>query len=75
MGYIADALGMSFSIHASAKEATMEPQLRELLIPFSIHASAKEATVATIIDVANIYFSIHASAKEATESNYNYICI
>ena len=34
-----------FSIHASAKEATLTTDSVYVMIPFSIHASAKEATI------------------------------
>ena len=60
---------LSFSIHASAKEATPKgSEFSPMTNEFSIHASAKEATINTkqILNVLN--FSIHASAKEATES-------
>ena len=54
------------SIHASAKEATIN--LRNLLsaIYISIHASAKEATEENDEIQTTKYISIHASAKEAT---------
>ena len=62
----------SFSIHASAKEATLYIFLIHQQHFFSIHASAKEATKdGTTLNLTN-QFSIHASAKEATPSKtYN----
>ena len=59
---------MFFSIHASAKEATLTSAVVYLLQSFSIHASAKEATWYMAGSTKYRYFSIHASAKEATAS-------
>ena len=56
----------NFSIHASAKEATLICILIGYLLCFSIHASAKEATFYFSFILFCFIFSIHASAKEAT---------
>ena len=66
MGYIADVLGMSISIHASAKEATsMQPKDDIDKINFNPRLREGGDCNATFND-DNINISIHASAKEAT---------
>ena len=56
-----------FSIHASAKEATLSNCVSACCAAFSIHASAKEATEKYFSSFFLLPFSIHASAKEATK--------
>ena len=61
---------VQISIHASAKEATLDEQKPfKVVLYISIHASAKEATKSTTATTAAKKISIHASAKEATVYN------
>ena len=54
------------SIHASAKEATIDANTIVKKVTISIHASAKEATRTARYCCKELKISIHASAKEAT---------
>ena len=63
---LAADLGDYISIHASAREATLNPFPVSVFVVISIHASAREATSARINAANQKRISIHASAREAT---------
>ena len=65
------------SIHASAKEATLDEQKPfKVVLYISIHASAKEATFEHYFQTFSKMISIHASAKEATYlSPVHHLCL
>ena len=58
--------GSGISIHASAREATIDFFQMFRVIDISIHASAREATDAAADSLILGNISIHASAREAT---------